>query len=129
MLASPAFRYRLIIILMRVLGIQARDEAALLIKKIRTFHSDQRALDELAALFPEKRLADQDRKIQSDKGMVRDVLLSWRFHVNVSATRYLDLGKASSFPLFCSILFVASPIEFLLIPIPSFLSRDAVSQC
>jgi hypothetical protein len=56
---SNALRYRLTTILMRVLGIKERDEAIAVMKTIRTCRSDQKILDELQVLFPEKRVTDQ----------------------------------------------------------------------
>jgi hypothetical protein len=47
-----------------------------------------------------------DRKIQSDKGMVRDVFLNWRFHLNVSVSKYLDLGTMKKTHVLFAYLFI-----------------------
>jgi hypothetical protein len=67
---SNNIRYRLTTILMRVLGILTREEAASLMKKIHALKSDQKILDELTALFPEKRIADQGKFHQIPSSLV-----------------------------------------------------------
>jgi ubiquinone/menaquinone biosynthesis C-methylase UbiE len=89
---SSNFRFHLSIILMRVFGIQTRPEATQIMNKFKSIKSDTKIIEEITNLFPEKKSSNADLKIQSDKSIVRDVLFSWKFHLNAFATKYLDIG-------------------------------------
>jgi hypothetical protein len=56
-MSSNSFRFNLSILLMRVFGIQTREEAKKLIIKLNSFHSDQKIISELTNMYPEKKLS------------------------------------------------------------------------